>query len=129
MNGKVDFYTGKVLVELRAATRETIAAVAHRIEERARANIVANDQVDTGAMLNGIYVVLPDGGNYGAAKAAAAACNPKGRLAPAVELGSNDAAAVAAGMEYSIYQEARQSFLYKAAEETAPELAGLLKTI
>lgn len=128
-NGKVNFYTDQVLVEIRTATRESIEVVAHRIEERAKANIVANDQVDTGAMLNGIYVVLPDGDNYGAAKSAAEAQKPNGKMASPVKLGSGDAAAVAAGMEYSIYQEAQQSFLYKAAEETAPELAGLLKKI
>ena len=81
MNGKVDFYTDKVLVEIRTATRESIEAVAHRIEERAKANIVANDQFDTGAMVNGVYVVFPDSDNYGAAKAAAEARKPKGKMA------------------------------------------------
>jgi hypothetical protein len=128
IGGQVNFYIDKVLVEVRQAKLETIAAAAHRIEERAKANVVANDQVDTGAMLNGIYVVLADGGDYGQAKAAAEAREPQGEMAPPVSLRNADGAVVA-GMEYSIYQEMQRSFLYKAAEETAREMEGLVRKV
>lgn len=126
--GQVNFYIDQVMVEVGKAKADTIAAVAHRIEERAKANVVSNDQVDTGAMLNGIYVVLPGGGNYGQSKAAAEGRGPKGEMAPQVSLRNADAAVVA-GMEYSIYQEMQQSFLYTAAEETAREMEGLVRKV
>ena len=128
MAAKVNFYKSKIQLQIKGATEETIKNIAHRIEERAKINVVDNDQIDTGAMLNGIYVVTRHSSGYGQAKAKADSANPDAQMAGPINLGSADAAVVA-GMEYSIYQEMQQSFLYKAAEQTGPEVGGLIKKL
>ena len=128
MNGQVNFYTNKIMLQVKKASDQSLAAIAHRIEERAKNNVVDNDQIDTGAMLNGIYVVTAEGTDYSQARAAAEARNPDAQMGSQVSLG-NAGAAVVAGMEYSIYQEMQRSFLYKAAEDTAKEVDGLIKQI
>ncbi len=110
--GKADvvFYLDKILVKVEEAGKQSLEAIAHQIEGQAKANVVANDQVDTGFMLNAIYVTSGPGTDYSQAKGGS------GRMAPEVDAGE-DKVAVVAGAEYSIFQEARNSFLFRAAEQ------------
>jgi hypothetical protein len=123
----IDWYTDKVLLAAEEALN--LEAVALRIEERAKINVVGNNQVDTGFMLNSIYTVTEKSNNYSAARAAAGSRNPGANMAPRVSLERGAWAAVAAGAEYSIYQEIKKSFLLAAAQETAAEVGGVVKTL
>lgn len=122
MDGEVKFYLDKVLFKVGQAEQQSLVAIGHQIEGQAKANIVANDQVDTAFMLNAVYVSGEGESSYNEARLAAKAMNPKAELAPEVEAREGDVAVVA-GANYSIFQEQQQSFLHKAAEEVAGSVA------
>jgi hypothetical protein len=127
---KVDWYTQDVMVAIREATAEVVDAIAHQVEGQTKANIVANDQVDTGFMLNSVYTVTPRSNTYAAALAKAAAQNPVRKMAPQVARPKGNVALVAVGAGYAVYQELQNSFLLKAAGEAAGEAAGAeIKTV
>lgn len=122
---KVNWYADKVVVAALEAVN--LPAIALQIEGQAKANIVENDQIDTGFMLNSVYSTGPEGSTYGAAKSEASKKNPAGGMAPEVD--PQGGAAVAVGAEYSIFQEMRESFLYRAAELVASQIQGVIKTL
>jgi hypothetical protein len=122
---KTKFYRRQVDTAIEKATRETIEAAAFRIRENAGANVVANDQIDTGAMVNAFYVVLPGGDDYSDATGEASSRNPAAEVGPRAGLDGGADAVVANAMEYAIDNELRQSFLFKAAEQAAAEFDGL----
>lgn len=110
---------------IKEAMAETIEAAAFRIREHAGANVVANDQIDTGAMANAFYVVLPGEDDYGNAASEAASRNPAAEVGPKIDAGNADAV-VANAMDYAVENELRKSFLFKSAEQTAKEFDGLV---
>lgn len=85
-----------VLALIRNATAESLEALAKEIEAQTKANIVANDQVDTGFMLNSTFSGLVGEGE----------------------------AVVGVGADYAIYQEARNSFLFRAAQQLRGQMVG-----
>lgn len=125
MESKVTFYLDKVLFKVNEAAEQSLVAIAHQIEAQAKENIVANDQVDTGFMLNAVYVTAGGESNYTEAQGAARARNTEAAMAPEVRVSDGDVAVVA-GANYSIYQEAKQSFLFKAGEQVAGQVAGAI---
>lgn len=116
----VVFAVGKKSAEMLDATAAYIAG-------QARTNVVENDQVDTGFMLNAIYHASPLSSTYGQQKAKAEAENSDGEIRPEVALMSDDEAIVVAGAEYSIFQEIVNSFLYRAAQEAAVKGLGYVQ--
>lgn len=125
---KVDWYGKDVMLAVDEMSQEALLEIALRVEERAKGNIVANDQVDTGFMLNSGYTVSAMGqSTYGEARQAENR-NPKARLMPEVRLGEA-LAAVAFGAEYAVYQEMLKSFLYRAAEQVANEAGGIIEEV
>lgn len=122
---KVVFYLDKVLFKVDKAAQQSLLAIGHQIEGQAKANIDENQQVDTGFMWNAVYVTAKDESNYGEAQAKAKAQNPKAEMAPEASVKPGQVAVVA-GANYSIYQEAQQSFLFKAGEQVAGQVAGAI---
>lgn len=119
-----------VILLLQEATLEALEAAAFNIEGQAKKNIVKNDQIDTGFMLNSVYTVTPDNSGYSQAEALANAQNPDGVMLPEENLpdvSGQLAAIVAVGAEYGIMQELRNSFLFKAFEAEAQTLGTELK--
>lgn len=122
--GKTKFYTREVLVKVANVSREALGAVAIQLEAQTKVNITANNQVDTGFMLNSVYAVMEDGSTYSQAAGQARAQAADREMAPERELPSDAMAGVGVGAEYAVFQEARTSFLYRAAQmvrEQAPD--------
>lgn len=110
---------------LRRASRQVVAELAYWIEAQAKANIVANNQVDTGFMLNSVYAVGPDGDSHYSQAQSAAQIQAEREMGAEIRPDDNDSAVVAVGAGYAIYQEADNSFLYRALEQAqavAPDL-------
>lgn len=122
------FYTEAVLVKVHEAVDVIAEEVAFALEGQAKANIVANDQVDTGFMLNSVYAVTRSGSGYGSAQGAAKSRNPDAEMGPEVSL-NKAKAVVVVGAEYAVYQEEKQSFLYKAGEDVAGQIGGIVEKV
>ena len=118
-NSKVNWYGEDVKLLIKDAKAEIVESIAFLMEGQIKANIAANNQIDTGFMFNSPYVVLPNDDTYAQARAAAKAKNPNGELAPQVSLPDDADAAVVVGANYSIYQEIKNSFIFRAVEQIA----------
>jgi len=98
--------------------------LAFAIQAEAQANIVANDQVDTGFLLNSAYVVMQDGVNtYNQARGSGEYLSTRTdqivqreRTGPGF-LPAGTRGLIAFGAIYAIWQELKNSFLYRAAEQ------------
>ena len=126
---RVDWYVDQVCLAVDGASERMLAGIAHQIEGQAKINIQVNGQIDTGFMLNSVYSVTPQESNYGLALAAARSRNPDGEMAPEQTLPAEAGAAVVAGAEYAVFQETRRSFLYRALEQVAGEVGGVIQQV
>lgn len=135
---EVNWYKEKVKLVVDKAIQHSIEAIAFRVEERTKVNISeapgAGGQglIDTGFMLNSVYVVLPDGGTYDQTDGSGLYINNAGHevernKAPERPLPKNAGALIAVGADYAIYQEMQHFFLFKALEDTAAEIGGLVE--
>lgn len=116
---QLDWHGNDALRAIADATPEMLLAIGLQIEGQAKANIVANGQVDTGFMLNSVYTT--DGGNgstYATAQRQASSKSGDAEMAPQAAPPPGGVA-VAVGADYAIHQETRNSFLYRAAEMVA----------
>lgn len=121
---KVNWYGERVKLQVDNATKRILDALAFQIEAQTKVNITDNAQVDTGFMRNSTYVATPlsntfsqvaEPGNYPSSKTGQSV--PRNRAA-AVEP-REGAAIVAVAADYAVYQEIRESFLWRAVEEVA----------
>ena len=85
------FYLDKIVTQINSATKASAIAIAHLVEGETKDNIRDNRQVDTGFMVNSVYVKSSGVSGYADAKAAAQAKNPSttvrriiGRLIPSM---------------------------------------------
>lgn len=127
---KLNWYKEKVMVAANKAI--DVKAIALQVEAHAKQNIVDNDQVDTGFMLNSVYSVFPGGDTFGQTDPSGSYPDKNGtgvdrNIIPPSPLPSRAKAAVVVGADYAIYQEIENSFLYKALEQTAGETGSLIK--
>jgi hypothetical protein len=136
-SSKVTWHGAAVLAEAERAERDLLYRLALQGEAHAKVNIVNNDQVDTGFMLNSTYAVGPAGkeSDYPAAQSAASAAAARAgavrRMMPREQV-PDHTAAICTGAEYAIYQEARRTFLYKALEQLKadfPSVVGQVKKL
>lgn len=127
---KVDWYGDDVMLIIEGVTDEALEALALLIEGKAKVNIVDNDQVDTGFMLNSVYTVSRRGMHgYDAAASAAAAKSANAAMGPPATFADDtQRALVAVGAEYAIYQEMANPFLYPALEQVAAGAGAVLQT-
>ena len=123
------FYTQAVLLKCREATDIIAEEVAFAVEGEAKANIVDNDQIDTGFMLNSVYAVTRSGSDYGSAQGAANSRNPDAEMGAEFNLSGDVKAAVVVGAEYAVYQEEKNSFLFKAGETVSRHLGGIVEKV
>lgn len=121
-----------LVATIQGATDRLMTAIALQTEAHAKDNIVANDQIDTGFMLNSVYTLTPEqGSSYGRTWASGKYQSKKsGRTieqerAPETALEAEALAAVAAGANYAIYQELQNSFLYRALEQVQGDVDAL----
>lgn len=126
--GKVIWNDG-ILAEIKAAEKAILSDMAFAIEAEAKVNLTNNNQVDTGFLRNSVYAVTPNGstedkidpnGRYKSRKT--------GRMVDRRQSGQTvtinsdgTSAAVVAGADYAIHQEAEKSFLYRAGESVAKQ--------
>jgi hypothetical protein len=132
--GEVNWYKEEVIAHFTGLNRKGLAAVAARIEGQAKINIVANDQVDTGFMLNTVYHVAEDGSSYGQTDSGGYYTNQEGQqvqreAAPEAPLPAGYDALVAVGANYAIFQEMAESFLYQALLDVAAEAGSIIETV
>lgn len=130
---EVKSYLEQIITQVEDANDEAVKLMALRIQERTQMNIRQNNQIDTGFMVNSVYVVLPGESTYrDAAKTAELMTvnregdqvDHSGDVAPEVRLESDAKGAVACAANYAIFQEQRNAFLAPAAEQAAAELGG-----
>ena len=118
----VNWYGDRVAARVRGAQRLFIRAVALQVEGQTKVNIVANNQVDTGFMLNSVYTAAPDINDYADAVSNASGRNAEAIMAPAQLPADDMSAIVGVGASYALYQEERHSFLLAAIWTVANQL-------
>jgi len=139
-NVKIDWYKNKAVLAIDKRFAKAAVQIAHRIEERTKVNISeapgASGQglIDTGFMINSVYVVTPEGSSYDQANQSGQYENREGqmverRIAPEIKLHQYAAAMVAVGAEYAIYQEIEHGFFIKAIEAAWGEAGGLIQEV
>ena len=111
MKAKVNWYKNDVMAFVTEASEEALVALGFAIEGQAKANIVANDQVDTGFMLNSGYVIGGDVDTY-------SFVDEDDSKSPEA-IPPDNGAVVAFAADYALFQEMRNSFLYKAVDQVA----------
>lgn len=124
---QVNWYRQKVVAVLDNVKAEVLDKLAFRALEHAKVNIQSNDQIDTGFMWNSGYAVSGRRDNYAQAIAEAVARAPR-EPAPKARPGRGEAL-VGFAAEYSVYQENRQSFLFRAVEQAGDELGAIIRTV
>ena len=127
---KVDWHTEKVIAIFEKASMDTLSELAFIGEGDTKINITDNDQIDTGFLRASVYAVTPDKSSYTAAISEAGlmayAGDARRDAAPEVTLPNDTTVAVAVAAEYAIYQEMKQTFLYKAIEGLAKKFNGVV---
>lgn len=133
---KVKTYLDHIMVRIEDASDEALHATALQIEGTAKRNIIDNDQIDTGFMVNSAYVESQKGstfdktwkdGTYPAKKSGGSGEVEK---APRLKLPNLfSAAAVVIGANYAIFQELKKPFLRPAGDEVAKQVKGICEPI
>lgn len=132
-DAEVKMYLDRVEVRIEDATEQSLHAVALQIEGATKVQIVQNDQVDTGFMLNSVYVETRVGSTKSQTWADGAYVDKGGDLkavakAPTPEL-PEKTAMVIVGALYAIYQEMLYPFLRPAAQLVAGQVKGIAEPI
>jgi len=157
-DAEVKLYLDHIKVVVEHATDEALTAIAHQIEAQTKANIVANNQVDTGFLLNSVYVVsrwydgrVRNGYDDARSKAESQSLKksagtrlsrrlhqrvtvtdrmaPKEELPAEIEFGGKSGALIVVGANYAIYQEVKRSFLFWAASIVATRAGGIAEEV
>lgn len=136
--GEVRLRLDHIRAVVEDANPKALYAAALQIEGAAKIRVTENDQVDTGFMRAAIYSVGKDDTNYPSRMTQAEQLRESrrgrtvpagGRGAPARNLRGKALAAVVAGANYSIYQEARKSFLFAGAQDAVGEAAKVIERV
>jgi hypothetical protein len=99
-----------------------LGALAQQVVGQAKVNIQANDQIDTGFLINSGYAVSEEGSTYSDTYSDGEYTGQKSgqtsEHAKEPEVLPAEGEAIAAfGANYAIHQEVRNSFLYRALEQ------------
>ena len=122
---KVDMHLDHVMMRVEGATDEALHAIALQVEGTAKRNIVSNDQIDTGFMLNSIYTESQDGSTFSQTWG-----GPPGMKAQRARLPRLfSAALVHVSAMYAIFQEMMDPFLRPAAQEVAGQVKGIAESV
>lgn len=127
---QVDWFEEDVFLYVEGQTARALEALAAHIDGLTKINIVQNDQVDTGFMLNSVYFATRNGSTY--ADDSGVQVNRAGNfverhMAPEAPLPPAYDALVCVGANYAIFQEQQQPFLYPALLQAAAEAEGIIQ--
>lgn len=144
-NLKITWYTDRVVLRVTQATEEVVSALVLQGEALTKANIQANNQIDTGFMLNSVNGQTRKLNHYGLARAAAAnlrvslkqgrtlsAREARDRLAPRLELTPSNRGvlgAIVVSAKYAVYQELRKPFLYPALQVLVRQAKSIAESV
>jgi hypothetical protein len=131
---KVTTYLKEIKVRVKNGSTKALQQLALQIEGQTKANITANNQVDTGFMLNSVYTIFEGSSTYGNTDASGTKLDRMAefverKIAPEESLEGDAVAAVCVGAEYAVFQEARQSFLQTAAEQVATQAGAICEPV
>ena len=115
----VKWYGNRLQKMLDGAEEQILRKAAMQCVAHAKVNIVQNDQIDTGFMLNSGYMATKGQDTYGQ-------ITGQGDKAPK-RTPLKHMAIVAFAANYAIFQEMKRSFLYKALEQTAKDLPEIIE--
>lgn len=121
---KVNWYENDVLLVVDDANDEIVENLALYVEGEAKPNAT----VDTGFMRNAIYTVAPNHNGRQVAEAEARGVNADGELAPELRVQEHEAA-VHGAAGYTIYQEQRVGFMYRALEAAQSIAGGVIQEV
>ena len=131
MASKVNWYDENVKLVIKDATDDILTEAAFQVEGYAKVHA----PVDTGFMRNAIYTIVTNGdstrsktdpdGDYTSKKTGVTSYHAKASEPPK----EKHVAMVHAAASYTIYNEMRQSFLYKALKTVQREIGGIIKTV
>jgi hypothetical protein len=124
VKGKVDWYANDVLLVVDGASDEILTKLAFEVEAVAKPGA----PVDIGFMRNAIYTVAPEHNGRQAAEAEARGANPDAAIAPELHIAEHEAT-VHGAAEYTIYQEQRGGFLYRALEAAQKVAGGIIQEV
>lgn len=132
--GKVDWYAEDVVLKLEQTTRRGLEQLAAYIDGETKLQIVDNDQVDTGFMVNSVYHKSDGGSTYADANQTGDYINQDGdlverELAPEADLPPEYDALVCVGANYAIFQEMEQPFLYPALLKGAQQAKAIIEKV
>jgi hypothetical protein len=131
-NAQVNWYGDKVLLIVQKATKAVLWKLALQGEKMAKENVQANNQIDTGFMLNTIYSEgpgMPPSDVWESGVYTDKSGNAVERRGGTPTLVSPEHAAVGCVAEYAIYQEMQNSFLYRAMEQLVDETDRIVVTV
>ena len=122
---KVDLHLDHVMMRVEGATDEVLHALALQVEGVTKRNIVSNDQIDTGFMLNSVYSASEKSDTFGETWD-----GPPGEKAQKARLPRLfSAALVHVSAMYAIFQEMMEPFLRPAADEVAGYSKGVAESV
>lgn len=122
---EMNWYEDEARIVIRNASEDLLDAAVFTAEGLAKTD--PNIPVDTGFMRNAIYGISSKRSGRSAARSAAKAVAER-PMAPVTKIGASEAALHAAA-EYSIFQEMKHSFIYRALEKTAKQFGGLVQKV
>ncbi len=130
--GKVNWYAEDVVLKFTKLSERALEAAAARVDALTKLNIVANDQVDTGFMVNSVYFATAETSTY--QDGSGTQINREGNfvereMAPEAPLKDGAAALVCVGANYAIFQEMANPFLYPALLAVRGEMKGIIETV
>lgn len=137
VGAKVTMHINEAVLKVEDASEAALAALAFQIEAQTKANIQANGQIDTGFMLNSVYSLAraqhTGATTHDSTWKSGKYTNKAGdsvsrKRAPRRTLGEATAA-VAVGANYAIFQEEKNSFLFKAARAVASQAKAILEPV
>ena len=120
--------TKHIKMIVRGATDKLLNEIAVTGQGYTRVNIRDNGQIDTGFMINSVFVVTPKTDDYYDASVNAHERNEDVSMGERPRIGENEAV-IGVGAEYAIYQEAANSFLWKAAEQLRDRFPQIVRTV
>ena len=130
---RINFRKEQVLAEVEKAKTDSLKNIGLAIEGQAKVNIVENDQVDTGFMVNSGYFKMRGFSSFGSTSPTGKYAGERGggerKRAPEAGLPSGKDALVGFAAIYAIYQEERRSFLYRAGEQVVGKVGGLIRRV
>ena len=133
---KVEMHLDHVMLRVKGASEKGLHALALQVEGVTKVNIVANDQVDTGFMMNSVYVESSQGSTFGETWGDGSYSRKKSggmsdsRIAPKIRLPRRfSLTAVVVGAIYAIFQEMQNPFLRPAGEEVMNRAKGICEPV